>query len=310
MLRVFIDTILPLFAVIVLGFVLKRREILGDGWAGPANKITYYIAVPAILFKSLVEQDIKGLLSPQLFVAVIAPLLLTLFLSWLIVLVFFRHLPGNVRGTFIHSSIHGNIGYMAYAVSYYALGERLFSNVVIFSSILILAQNIMGVVVLTLHSRSWSCRESFRILGLSLFKNPIIIAVFMGIVICLAGVKLPVFFMRLIKILADMGLPTALILVGAGLIFDDVRHFWKEMVAVGILKLVILPLLGALVCQFMGFPNAFTLPLLVLLASPTATVTYVMATQLGGSPTLASAIVSAQTIACALSYSFVIGLYS
>jgi predicted permease len=116
--------------------------------------------------------------------------------------------------------------------------------------------------------------------------------------------------MRLIKILADMGLPTALILVGAGLIFDDVRHFWKEMVAVGILKLVILPLLGALVCQFMGFPNAFTLPLLVLLASPTATVTYVMATQLGGSPTLASAIVSAQTIACALSYSFVIGLYS
>ncbi|MEJ5300810.1 MAG: AEC family transporter [Thermodesulforhabdaceae bacterium] len=310
MLRVFVDTILPLFLVIILGFILNRKGILGQGWAGPANKITYYIAVPAILFKSLVEQDIRSLLSLHLVIAVIVPILVTTFIAWFTVIIFFNRLPNNIKGTFIHSSIHGNIGYMAYAVSYYALGERLFSNVVIFSSILILVQNIFGVIILTLHSRSWSCRESFRILWLSLFTNPIIISVFVGIVVSLVGLKLPVSFMRLIKILSDMGLPTALILVGAGLVFGDVRHLWKEMFAIGALKLVFMPLLGALVAHFMGFPQQLALPLLILLASPTATVTYVMATQLGGSPSLASAVVSVQTIACALSYSFVLGLYS
>jgi predicted permease len=142
-----------------------------------------------------------------------------------------------------------------------------------------------------------------------ILTNPIIISVFLGIVVGINGFKLPAFLSRLIKILSEMGLPTALLLVGSGLVFNDVRHFWKEMMAISVLKLIAMPVLGALIARMIGLPEAFMLPLLILLASPTATVTYVMATQLGGSPVLASAVVSFQTILCAVSYSIVIGLY-
>jgi predicted permease len=292
-----------------MGFALKKKGLLTPEWASPANKVTYYIAIPAILFKSVADQNIKDFLSPQIFISIIAPLVITTCLGLVIVILFFRNLPNNFRGTFIHSSIHGNIGYMAYAVSYYALGDRAFSNVVILSSILILVQNILGVMILTLNNKACLCRDSIRVTVLPLLTNPIIISVFLGILVGINGFKLPVLFSRLIKILSDMGLPTALLLVGAGLVFDDVRHLWKEIMAIGILKLATMPILGVLIARMVGLPDPFVLPLLILLASPTATVTYVMATQLGGSPTLASAVVSFQTIICAISYSIVIGLH-
>lgn len=317
MLQVFIDTILPLFIVIIVGYVLSRQGLLNQQWSKPANKVTYYIAVPAILFKSVAEQNIGAFLSIKMFTAVVAPLIFTALFAWIFAITFFKNLPSNYKGTFIHSSIHGNIGYMAYAVSYYALGDKLFSNVVILSSILILVQNTLGVIILSIHGRSWSCDSSFKMLCRDAFimtsrmivSNPIIISVFLGILVGTSGIKLPVFFTRLIKIFADMGLPTALLLVGAGLTFDNVRHMWKEMIAIGFLKLMIMPLLGVVVSGFIGLPNQFLLPLLILLASPVATVTYVMAVQLGGAPDFASAIVSAQTVACAISYSVVIGLF-
>ncbi|MCX7823397.1 MAG: AEC family transporter [Syntrophobacterales bacterium] len=309
MLQVFVDTILPLFLVIMAGYALTTKGILNESWAGPANRVTYYIAVPAILFKSVAEQNIKAFLSFELFIAVIMPLFITAILGWLLVLIFFKGLANNSRGTFIHSSIHGNVGYMAYAVSYYALGEKLFSNVVILSSILIIVQNILGVVILTLHRRSWSYRDSLRMIFIMVVTNPIIISVFLGIMVGISGIKLPVFFSRLIKIFADMGLPTGLLLVGAGLTFDNIRHMWKEITVIGILKLAIMPALGVAIAGMVGLQNRFLLPLLILLASPSATITYVMATQLGGSPSLASAVISVQTIVCAISYSVVIGLY-
>lgn len=309
MLGVFVDTILPLFLVIIAGYGFLRCGLLNRNWAGPANKVTYYIAIPAILFKSVAEQNIKAFLSIQLFVAVVAPLLITALIGWFIVILLFKNMPNNFRGTFIHSSIHGNIGYMAYAVSYYALGDKLFSNVVILSSILILAQNILGVIILTLYGRSWSYRDSARMMFLMIVANPVIVSVFLGIVVGVSEVKLPVFFTRLIKIFADMGLPTALLLVGAGLIFENIRHMWKEMTAIGLLKLFVMPVLGIVISRLVGLPDQFILPLLILLASPAATVTYVMASQLGGAPSLASAVVSVQTVICAVSYSIVIGLY-
>ena len=55
MIKIFINTILPLFAIVIFGYVLKKRRIITPEWMNVANKLTYYIAIPAVLIKSLTK---------------------------------------------------------------------------------------------------------------------------------------------------------------------------------------------------------------------------------------------------------------
>jgi len=222
---------------------------------------------------------------------------------------FFLKLPLPRRATFIHSSFHGNIGYMAYAVAYYALSSKNFHNVVVVSSFLIIFQNFLGAIVLTLHKQKIEIEKILNIIGATIIKNPIIISVIIGCSLSYYNVKLPLSLTRFIKILADMGLPTALFLIGSNLMFGKIRYFWKELSILSILKLLVLPMIGLVIAKTIGLQEIFLLPLMILLASPGATVTYVMASQIEGSPELASANVSLQTLLCALSYSIVLSIF-
>ena len=69
--------------------------------------------------------------------------------------------PGpKSQGTFLHSSFHGNIGYMSYAIAYYALGESHFARIAIIGSFLMLAQNILAVWALCQLQQQSSSQQS------------------------------------------------------------------------------------------------------------------------------------------------------
>jgi hypothetical protein len=61
--------------------------------------------------------------------------------------------------------------------------------------------------------------------------------------------------------------------------------------------------------HLLRLPPAEFLPALILLASPTATVSYVMSREMAGEPDLATAAISVTTIASALTYTLWLGLH-
>ncbi len=293
MINVFINTILPLFTIILFGYFLKKKEIITKEWEDISNKIIFNIAVPALLIKALSKSSIEEVFSIKILFSVAIPILCIIFLSYLISKFLFRF-ENSIKATFIHCSFHGNIGYMAYAVGYYALNQANFHYLVIISSFLIIVQNITAVIVLTLFSKKLNFRDMTKLITSTILKNPVIIAVFVE---------------RLILILSNMALPTALFLIGAGLFFKDVKNLLKEISIVAILKLLILPLTGLIIAKSIGLDEKFVLPLLVLLSSPSAVLSYILANQIGGSPKLAAGNVSIQSLLCAISYSLIIGYF-
>jgi len=72
---------------------------------------------------------------------------------------------------------------------------------------------------------------------------------------------------------------------------------------------LVLPLTGLLIYRWFGLPTEQFLPGLIFLASPTATVTYVMASEMGGSPEQASAAVSMNTLISSLTFVFWLGFF-
>ena len=47
------STIIPIFAVVLLGWLARRRGFMPPEFLGPANHLVYCLAIPALIFRSI-----------------------------------------------------------------------------------------------------------------------------------------------------------------------------------------------------------------------------------------------------------------
>jgi len=304
MLNVVANTILPIFSIILLGYLLESKRIIQPSFAKPANQIVFYLALPAMLINTTAQTPFMANFNLSVVISMVVALGLLVVVG--IVLMRLLSIPPERRGTFLQSGFHGNIGLMSFAVVYYALGENAFAKAAIMSSFLMVGQNLLAVWVLTAYGpRLGAARGRWNVLR-NILHNPIILAVALGIAWSISGLPMPRPLRQGLDMLSGMAFPMALLLIGASLSFGAVKSLVKEIVGIGILKFVCLPLIGYGLMRLLGAPEAMVLPGLILLASPPATVTYVMATELGGDSRLAATSISVLTLASALTYSLIL----
>ena len=113
---------------------------------------------------------------------------------------------------------------------------------------------------------------------------------------------------RFLLILSGLALPMGLLLIGATISLDLLRRWLPQALLVAFFKLFLLPAAALLLFCLTGVDQQTFAPALILLAAPTATLTYVMAREMGGHVDLAVASVSLTTILSAFSYAFWLGL--
>jgi malate permease and related proteins len=304
MLNVLANSILPIFSMILLGYLLKAKRLIQPAFALPANQIVFYLALPAMLFNTTAQTPFKANFDAGAVISLLVALGLLVVIS--VALMRLLGIPDERRGTFLQSSFHGNIGFMSYAVVYYALGESAFGRAAIMSSFLMVGQNLLAVWVLTAFRRHEGAVRDRWMLLKNILQNPIILAVIMGAAYSLSGLAMPRPIGRSLDVLSGMAFPLALLLIGASLSFGASRSMVKEIIGIGLLKFICLPLAGYLMMMMLHVPPGLVLPSMILLAAPPATITYVMATELGGDPQLAATSISVLTLVSAFTYSLIL----
>ena len=212
------------------------------------------------------------------------------------------HVPRSQRGTFIQNSFHGNMGYIGLAVSFYYLGREGFVQASILAGFMMILQNFLGVIALQVYAENNSLSPNRWTVVLKIIGNPIVVSAVAGIAVSVSAVKVPLVIGRCLDILSDLALPLALLIIGASLSFDMIRSRLMAVLSTGMLKLLLLPGIGYTLYRFCGLLSDSFLPAVILLASPTATVTYVMAKEMGGDSDFAVAAVSLHTLLSALTY--------
>jgi hypothetical protein len=130
--------------------------------------------------------------------------------------------------------------------------------------------------------------------------NPVSLAAVTGIGWAAAGLPLPLVLLRSLDILSGLALPMALLIIGASLGFSLLSGRVVLLLLNCTAKLVLLPAVGLCLFRLFGLETAVYLPGLILLAAPTATLTYIMANEMGGDADFAVAVISAGTMASAL----------
>ncbi len=286
--------ILPVFAVIGAGFVGRRLGFLPDAFQGPANRLVYWFAIPCLIFLKVVDAPFHEILRPGWIAAAVAAIVLW----WSVAVVLSGWLPltSPGRGTFVQASIHANLGYIGLAAAYYGLGEAGLQAASVYAPFFMLANNILAVLALGRFGRG---ARSPSDLAHTLLAHPVILAAFAALGWSWAGWDLPAPVRDTLGILAGMALPLALLLIGAGLGNRALARPGPVAVSTAIKNLA-LPAVGMAFLTLAGAGGIQRAAAVVLLSAPSATLTAVLAREMGGDPELASASITVSTLACAV----------
>ena len=273
-----INTIIPIFTVILLGWLASARGLLPYDLLGPLNRLVYYLAIPAMIFRAVAAASFHAHFNVYLLIGTVAPVII-LFAIVLGACLSFR-VHRSYCGTFMQGSFHGNLGYIGLAVAYYFLGTNGFTQAGILAGFLMLVQNIFSVLSLQIFSKRPDSGHGFLFFIKKVMGNPVVISVIGGIIFSFFELPIPGTIDRTLMIISGMALPLALLIIGASLSLKLIQSHLRPALTICILKLLILPSIGLLIYKFFRITPELFLPGLILLAAPSATVVYIMAREL------------------------------
>lgn len=290
----------PLFALIVAGFFLRRREFPSEAFWPGAERLNYFVLFPALLFSSLATAPLDNPALAPLALAV----MLALGIAWLGLLLLrrLRGWPAGRFGAFSQGALRFNT-YLGLA----AVGS-LFGREGLTLAALMLVLMVPTVNVLSVWSLTAERGVSARSLLLPILKNPLILACLGGALVNLSGLGLPGGSDRLLGLLAAASLPLGLLCVGAALRPEQLGGEVPALLGNSLLRLLGMPLLAWAVARALALPAMESSVLVLFFALPTAPTAYVLTRQLGGDSHLMAGIITLQTLLAAASLPLVMGM--
>src|SRR5216683_7392459 len=301
-----IAALLPVFLLIVLGFILKRSLMrLETQWHG-LERLTYYVLFPMLLIQTLVKADltkvpVAGVGGALLLAALVMSLLCLglrpLFARWEIDGPAFTSIfQGATRWqTFVALAVSGNL--------YGEVGLALASVAMV---AIIPLVNVLSVAVLA-HYASPE-KQSVRSIVLTVVRNPLIWACAIGLALNVSHMPLPRLWHEVAEALGRSSLGIGLLVTGAGLHLEGMfRPSLAATVAV-VLKLVLMPVLGIALALWFGISGSNLVIVAACSAVPASSSAYVLARQMGGDAPLLAQIITLQTILAALTMPIAIAL--
>ncbi|MCF8107205.1 MAG: AEC family transporter [Desulfohalobiaceae bacterium] len=286
-----LTALIPVFSIILLGYLCKRFGFLRQPfWIG-AEQLTYFVLFPALLFEKLAAAsfDISTALPMAL------SLILTI-LSLSLLLFLLRPVTG-LSGPSFSSAFQGGVRFNTF-VALAGVSALLGGSGLTLAAVLLLGMipliNLLCVITLA----RFGSGQQTRIGGifLEILRNPLILACLVGFSYNLSPLPLPRGMFLIFDILGKAALPMGLLAVGAGLRIETLKSSGRGVILSSLIKLVLFPLFTAGFCQLLqvqGEPRAVAL---IFSAVPTAVSAFVLARQLGGDTDLMASIVTIQTV--------------
>ncbi len=285
-----------------LGFFMQKRGEVSATFINQASYFVFNYCLPALLFFSVVDSEVDYAKQVTLIAAgVVATFIL--FIGAELYAKRFVSLPAD-QGVFVQGVFRSNMAIIGLATVANAYGEQGLSIGAVYMGIVTILFNVLAVITLSRVSKSADDTLVSRTLtiGKKLFTNPLILA----LLAAFAYKALPLPPIAGVihttgDLLAAVALPLALICAGASIDLKSMFRLSGLSMQASIGRIVIAPIVAIVVGLSFGLTGVHMGVLFLMVASPTAAASYVMAKALGGNDILAANI---------LAFTTVVGLFS
>ncbi len=290
-----VNVTIPIFLVMVVGYFLRRIGILNDNFVTVSNKFNFTVTLPVLVYSDLASVDILEVfdLKYVLFCAVATSV--GFWGSWAVAKIFLK--DKSLRGAFTQAAFRSSAAVMGLAFIQNIYGASAMGSMMIIGAVPL--YNIYSVIVLTFEGDYGEGeRDTGKIkqAGINIVKNPIIIAIVIGVIVALLGNPLPVIVNSTVENIAKMATPLALIGLGAGFEGRKALKKIKPTIAASFIKLIAMAAIFLPLAAHFGFLGEKMVALAVMLAGPTTPSCYIMAKEMHNDGVLTSSVVVATTL--------------
>ena len=289
-----LNATIPVFLTMVIGWALKQKGMLTDGFCTVAEKFNFTVTLPALLFKDIAGISIREAFDPVYTVFCAGATTVCFFGAWLGARMFMKEQYSV--GAFVQACYRSSAAVLGIAFIQNIYGTSGMAPMMIVSSVPLF--NIYAVLVLVLENPENKGKGAAAIKKavIGVAKNPIIWGIIIGAAFSLAGWTLPNILNKTVNNLASIATPLALIVVGAGFEGRKALAKVKPTMIASAVKLVIQPLIFLPIAMWLGFSGDKMIALLVMLGGSTTPSCYIMAKNMGGDHVLTSSVVVTTTL--------------
>ena len=300
---VMVEALVPIFGLIMLGYLFRRWNFPGEGFWPLAERFTYYALFPAMLVYKLGSAELAA--SAYLEIAVLILAMLGAMTLLLVVTRLVWHWSGAVYSSVFQGAARFN-SYVALASAGLLLGDAGLSLMAIAVAVMVPLLNLLCIVMFALTADQEPIR--FRPVLKAIITNPLIIGSVVGVVWSFFRIGFHPILAGMLEPLSNLALPLGLMTVGAGLQLRALRGASMPFVVATVVKLVGFPLMTLGLAMLLGVSGLLLQVAILLAALPTASSSYILARQLGGDAPLMAAIISGQTLLATVTVPLLLGL--
>ncbi|RCW61828.1 AEC family transporter [Halanaerobium sp. ST460_2HS_T2] len=297
---------LPIFLIMLSGFILKKRNIIRQDFINAANFIVFYIALPLKLFNSVSQSAVVENFNFKFVSFAIVGTAISVVIIYFYSKLFVKE--DTKVGAFIHGTFRGNFVYVGFSLIENVTGAigPLASLVVAF---VVPIYNILAVLVLVLTNPDNKAKNQFRNSLKNIISNPFIIAIVLGVLASLMKFKFPPLLQNTANYFDVLATPLALLTIGATFKVDKLFVDIKSAVAATIFKLLINPAIAVLAAFTLGFGNSEIFLIYILFGVPTSISSAIITAAMGGDENLAASIVMMTTLGSVFSLTFFVFIF-
>ena len=296
-----IDVVLPVFGLILVGFLAGRIGVLGQDSTQALNKFVYWFALPALFFAGMSRAPVADVFDPAYIVTFLAGAAVA---AATVVLVARIALRGSAAETAMGAFLGGfsNSGYMGipfFAAAFGAAGQLPVIVVSVLNGAVVVS--VAAVAVELAQNRSAGLARALAEAGRAVISNPLIAAMACGLLWSGAGLGMPRAAVVFLDLLGACAGPCALFAVGLFLAGQQTRVLLDrahlaEIGWITAVRLVVQPCATWVVGSLLGLPPFWLAGAVLGAAFPAGATAFVIAQRHGVYVERSSAIILLSTI--------------
>lgn len=307
---VVINVALPVFAIILAGFLAGRARILGDTASEALNAFVYWFALPPLLFMAMARTTVSQVLNWPFIGAYLGGVLAVWALAALVGAVVHRASPAVMVMQGMNASFP-NTGYMGIPLFAAAFGAAALAPALLATVIMSAVAVGLAVILLELTSqRGHGLGKALGGVAMALVRNPLVVAPALGLGWSGAALTVPVPVANLFQLLGASASPCALFAIGLFMASRPLAADLAEVGWISVLKLLWQPFVTwGLAVWLFPMDAYWTASAILLAALPTGTLTFVVAQRYGVYVERTSGVILVSTVLSVVTLSILLAIF-
>lgn len=329
-----INAVFPIILCIAIGYFIKRINLFPESFGVLLNKLSFRVLLPVLLFKNIYDiKDIRALGNYWQAILFSVGVILAFFIIGFIIVKFFIK-DDRQKGVILQCIFRSN-----FAIIGIGLIELLVVNLsgeqvilargigAVLSAVTIPLFNVLAIISLSIFVKTEERKVSPKDILIKICKNPLIIAVALGLIVISLRLLIPVdadsnpvftlryfaqygtndtFIYTTIKYLAQAASPIALIALGLGFSFSAIGRLKYKIILGTTLRVIAVPVIALLFAWIFKFDMLYFPAFIALFGTPTAVSSVPMAQEMDNDTELAGQLVVWTTISSSITLFIII----